>query len=209
LPSKQFLLRYSPRSHLVGLSVRAAAAIVELSNIHSTAKYGVCSRWARRRQAKGGARLDVRSDACGHGFAIASDKWLTPVARKKPDSSQSSEAETAAARELRSFECALAEVEEIVGRLENGQLDLAASLDQYQRGIETLKECHQLLAVAERRITLLSGFDADGNPVTSPFDEADMSLSEKQSRRGSRRGAAAAGAITKSDDEQDDSPGLF
>lgn len=108
---------------------------------------------------------------------------------------------------MRSFECALAEVEEIVARLENGQLELAESLDQYQRGIETLKECHQLLAGAERRITLLSGFDADGNPVTTPFDEAEMSLSEKQSRRGSRRGAS--GAVAKADDEQDDGPGLF
>lgn len=103
----------------------------------------------------------------------------------------------------------MAEVEEIVGRLENGQLDLAESLDQYQRGIETLKECHQLLAVAERRITLLSGFDADGNPVTSPFDEADMSLSEKQSRRGSRRGASAASVVAKTDDAEADGPGLF
>lgn len=131
------------------------------------------------------------------------------MARKKQEPSQPVDAETAAAREIRSFECALAEVEAIVGRLENGQLELAESLDQYQRGIETLKECHQLLAGAERRITLLSGFDADGNPVTSPFDEAEMSLSEKQSRRGSRRGASTAGVVAKTDDEQDDGPGLF
>ncbi len=131
------------------------------------------------------------------------------MARKKQEPSQPIEAESVVSHAPRSFECALAEVEAIVGRLENGQLDLAESLDQYQRGIETLKECHQLLAVAERRITLLSGFDADGNPVTSPFDEADMTLSEKQSRRGSRRGASTAGVAAKAGDEQDDSPGLF
>lgn len=131
------------------------------------------------------------------------------MARKKQEPSPAAGAETAAAAEFRSFECALAEVEAIVARLENGQLELAESLDQYQRGIETLKECHQLLAGAERRITLLSGFDADGNPVTTPFDEAEMSLSEKQSRRGSRRGASTAGAVAKADDEQDDGPGLF
>ncbi len=131
------------------------------------------------------------------------------MARKKTDPSQPADAEVAAAHELRSFECALAEVEQIVGRLENGQLELAESLEQYQRGIETLKECHQLLAGAERRITLLSGFDADGNPVTTPFDESEMSLSEKQSRRGSRRGAPAAGVVAKADDDQDDAPALF
>lgn len=131
------------------------------------------------------------------------------MARKKADPSRPADPEVAAAREPRSFECALAEVEEIVARLENGQLELAESLEQYQRGIETLKECHHLLAGAERRITLLSGFDAEGNSVEIPFDESDMSLSEKQSRRGHRRGAAAAGVVARADDEQDDGPGLF
>ncbi len=136
----------------------------------------------------------------------------TTVARKKMDDSDQSEAKasTASSQTNRRFETALGEVEQIVSRLETGQLDLGESLDQYQKGIETLKECHHLLAGAERRITLLSGFDADGNPVTTPFDESEMSLSEKQSRRGSRRGATAAGSTSAAPaDEQDDRPGLF
>ncbi|TVP95980.1 MAG: exodeoxyribonuclease VII small subunit [Planctomycetaceae bacterium] len=71
---------------------------------------------------------------------------------------------------LRKFESAVEEIELIVGRLESGQLDLGDSLEQYAKGIETLQECHRLLAAAERRVTLLSGFDADGNPVEAAFD---------------------------------------
>jgi exodeoxyribonuclease VII small subunit len=79
-------------------------------------------------------------------------------------------------RSPRRFEAAVDEIEQIVQRLESGQLDLAQSLEQYSHGIDTLKECHQLLADAERRVTLLSGFDADGNPVTTPIDQAQLGL---------------------------------
>ena len=89
----------------------------------------------------------------------------------------------------RTFEQAVAEVEEIVGRLEGGKLELAQSLEEYQRGIGTLKECYELLSDAERRITLLSGFDADGNPITEPFGEEAMSDEVKQATRSARRSA--------------------
>jgi exodeoxyribonuclease VII small subunit len=113
----------------------------------------------------------------------------------------------------RRFESALDEIEMIVMNLERGELDLGESLAQYQKGIETLKECHQLLSDAERRITLLSGFDADGNPVTTSFDESEMSLDEKQSKRGSRRTAERKAIrpapIDEDDADGDTSPGLF
>jgi exodeoxyribonuclease VII small subunit len=95
------------------------------------------------------------------------------------------------AKNKRTFEQALEEVEEIVSKLEGGKLELAQSLDEYQRGIGTLKECYELLADAERRITLLSGFDADGNPVTEPFEEQPMTTEAKQSARSARRSAPA------------------
>ena len=113
----------------------------------------------------------------------------------------------------RRFESALDEIELIVMNLERGELDLGESLEQYQKGIETLKECHQLLSDAERRITLLSGFDADGNPVSSSFDESEMTLDEKQAKRGSRRTVDRKPRRPSIDDEGDESdaasPGLF
>ena len=105
----------------------------------------------------------------------------------------------------RRFEVALREIEQIVDRLEGGDLDLDDSLDQYQKGIETLKECHTLLGKAERKITLLSGFDADGNPIETPFDESEMTLDEKQASRGVRRTAgrktAGSDAANGGDDD--------
>ena len=51
-----------------------------------------------------------------------------------------------------------------------------------------LKSCHGLLELAERKIELLSGVDADGNPVTKPFDEQEFaSLEERAAARGKRR----------------------
>jgi exodeoxyribonuclease VII small subunit len=69
-----------------------------------------------------------------------------------------------------SFEQSLAELEQIVRQLEEGQLGLSDSLARYEVGVKRLKECYQLLERAERRIELLERVDAGGEPVTRPFD---------------------------------------
>ena len=123
------------------------------------------------------------------------------------------------------FDETLGEIEQIVERLENGDLSLTASLEQYEVAIGKLKMCHGVLRSAERRISLLSGFDADGNPVTAPLDaESPDSLVEKQTARSGRRGAKPSSAVKKKasnsanlpadraadpDSSVDDSPGLF
>jgi exodeoxyribonuclease VII small subunit len=87
-----------------------------------------------------------------------------------------------------SFEESLEELEKIVAELESGKLGLADALERYEQGVKHLKGCQQLLELAERKIELLSGVDADGNPITKPFDEAeDTSLEEKAVTRGQRR----------------------
>lgn len=70
------------------------------------------------------------------------------------------------------FEESLGELESIVADLEGGELGLADALARYEEGVKRLKQCHGQLEAAERRIELLSGVDADGNPVTTPFDDA-------------------------------------
>lgn len=72
------------------------------------------------------------------------------------------------------YEAAVAEVESIVRKLESGDLDLTESLSQYELGIKRLKECHQILEAAEHKVRLLSGFDADGNPITEPMPETEF-----------------------------------
>ncbi len=71
----------------------------------------------------------------------------------------------------RSFEQSLGELEQVVADLEGGELGLDEALDAYEKGVRRLKQCQSRLASAERRIELLSGVDAEGNPVTRPLDE--------------------------------------
>jgi exodeoxyribonuclease VII small subunit len=68
------------------------------------------------------------------------------------------------------FETALEELEQIVDDLEAGEPALAEALAKYERGVRLLSRCHGLLAGAERTVALLAGVDADGQPLTTPFD---------------------------------------
>ncbi|MFK8115334.1 MAG: exodeoxyribonuclease VII small subunit [Rubripirellula sp.] len=101
------------------------------------------------------------------------------------------------------FEGAVAEVEQIVGRLESGELGLTESLEQYERAVNQLKNCHGLLNEAEQRVSVLSGFDADGNPVTEPMGGA------KKKPSASKKGRGAALTEEQQNDNVDDPPGLF
>ena len=60
----------------------------------------------------------------------------------------------APATELK-FEAALAELEQIVRNMEDGQLSLEESITSYRRGSELLKHCQQQLSDAEHRIQIL------------------------------------------------------
>ncbi len=90
------------------------------------------------------------------------------------------------------FEQALAAVETIVRELEEGQLGLDDSLARYERGAKLLRRCHEQLQQAERRIEMLAGIDAEGNPVTTPLDDTALSLEEKARQRGKRRSAGVS-----------------
>lgn len=115
-----------------------------------------------------------------------------------------------------SFEDALARLEAIVQELEEGQIGLSQSLQRYEEGVQYLQLCHRLLQHAERRIELLQGVDAVGNPVVAPFDEGELNLAEKARARGQRRslGSPAVGApgreASGTEDPEVDAPeGLF
>ncbi len=74
------------------------------------------------------------------------------------------------------FEQALARLEEIVQKLEKGDLPLEDSLGLYEEGIRLSKLCHGKLEEAEGRIELLLKdsrgevlVDASGKPKTKPL----------------------------------------
>ncbi len=54
-----------------------------------------------------------------------------------------------------SFEQAVAELEDIVKRLEKGELTLDESINFFQRGVELTRYCNKKLDAAERSITML------------------------------------------------------
>ncbi|HKF67409.1 MAG TPA: exodeoxyribonuclease VII small subunit [Vicinamibacterales bacterium] len=57
---------------------------------------------------------------------------------------------------IKDFEAAIAELETVVKKLEDGELSLEQSLVLYERGVTLSKFCHARLEDAERRIELLN-----------------------------------------------------
>jgi exodeoxyribonuclease VII small subunit len=68
------------------------------------------------------------------------------------------------------FEQAIAKLEAIVERLEDGELDLEASLEAFEQGVALSKRCAGQLDDAERRIEIL--VKEGGETLERPFDEA-------------------------------------
>lgn len=57
---------------------------------------------------------------------------------------------------IKDFESAIAELEQIVKTLEDGDLPLEKALELYERGVALSRFCHARLEAAERRIELLN-----------------------------------------------------
>ena len=69
-----------------------------------------------------------------------------------------------------SFEAAMRELEEIVGALEKGNVDLEKSIALYERGESLKKHCEALLKSAEARIEkIVQGPDGAAKSV-APLD---------------------------------------
>jgi exodeoxyribonuclease VII small subunit len=66
---------------------------------------------------------------------------------------------------IKDFEGAIAELESIVRKLEEGDLALEQSLALYERGVQLSRFCHGRLEEAERRIEVLTD---RGEPRPAP-----------------------------------------
>jgi exodeoxyribonuclease VII small subunit len=67
------------------------------------------------------------------------------------------------------FERALKELEELVSRMEQGDLSLEESLKSFERGIELTRTCQQALKEAEQKVEILI---SKGNDVRAvPFED--------------------------------------
>ena len=103
------------------------------------------------------------------------------MAKKKTTRKSKSTANTAVP-----FEESLDQLKQVVAELEDGNLTLTESLEKYQQGITSLKQCHASLENAKKQIEVLVDLDADGNLQTQAFDDS----ASAQSTHGVRRSTA-------------------
>ncbi len=110
-----------------------------------------------------------------------------------------------------SFEQALQRLEQIAAELEEGQLGLSDALRRYDEGVQRLRQCYEFLNQAERKIELLSGIDAEGNPITAPFDDSALSTDDASEHRSKRRSSRKSPKSKKraSEDDVDAPDSLF
>ena len=79
-----------------------------------------------------------------------------------------------------SFEDALKQLEEIVQKLEQGELALEKSLELYEKGVQLSRLCHAKLEEAEGKIEMLIkdakgdlATDSQGQPQSRAFETPD------------------------------------
>lgn len=72
------------------------------------------------------------------------------------------------------FETKLARLEEIVGKMEKGDLTLEESLKTFEEGVKLSRECQKQLQEAELQVKKLVSLDERGSPVLE-----DMTSDEK------------------------------
>ncbi|OTA18373.1 exodeoxyribonuclease VII small subunit [Xenorhabdus vietnamensis] len=73
---------------------------------------------------------------------------------------------TSETKQMPAFETSLKELEQIVIRLESGELPLEDALNEFERGIQLARQGQKTLQQAEQRVQILLNHDAQ-----SPLDE--------------------------------------
>jgi exodeoxyribonuclease VII small subunit len=97
---------------------------------------------------------------------MSSSKTPTPTPKPSPTSSPSATDPQGIA--TLSFEQALEELDQLVRKMESGELSLDDSIAAYRRGAELAQHCQGKLAVAEQEIAKLDG------DVLKPLDPSEL-----------------------------------
>lgn len=66
------------------------------------------------------------------------------------------------------FEAALEELEQLVARMEEGDMTLEDALGQFERGINLTRQCQKALQEAEQKVEIL--MEKAGQTEAAPFD---------------------------------------
>jgi exodeoxyribonuclease VII small subunit len=70
------------------------------------------------------------------------------------------------------FETALAELEALVEKMEQGDLTLDESLKQFERGVQLTRSCQQALQEAEQKVQIL--LEKGGEQTLEPLESDDQ-----------------------------------
>lgn len=77
------------------------------------------------------------------------------------------------AKKKLTFEEALKQLETIAEQIEQGKIGLEESISQYERGMTLVKQCREILSMAEHKIEQLQQ-RADGTLETKPFKRGEQ-----------------------------------
>jgi len=69
------------------------------------------------------------------------------------------------------FEEAIKELTNIVGKIEQGQIPLQDSLEQYEKGMALIKQCRTILQKAEERIEKITREEDQNSKEGSPDEK--------------------------------------
>ena len=72
-----------------------------------------------------------------------------------------------------SFEKAIEDLTGIVNKIETGQVSLAESLEQYEKGMAMIKHCRGILLDAEKRIEQIAGDESDDDTEDDETDDSE------------------------------------
>lgn len=73
------------------------------------------------------------------------------------------------AKKALNFEDALTELEQLVERMEQGNLPLEEALKLFERGIQLTRTCQKSLKEAEQKVQIL--LEENGEPTLKPFTD--------------------------------------
>ncbi len=157
--------------------------------------HSVCRRATLRRNGKVCATLRLASRRLTAYPSQVKEVEKGMAKRKAPSDLE--------ADRLVTLEAAMAELGQIVSRLESGEETLDESLAKFERGMSLLRICHRQLDAAAQRIELVTQLGPDGEVLTEGFDST-STLQRNTSSETARTGRKSA-----KDDQSDEDGGLL
>jgi len=111
---------------------------------------------------------------------------------------------TASNNKTKKFEEELKDLEEIVGKIDSGELSLEDSIGAFERGVALVRSLNQKLDEIEKKVEVLSR-NYQGDLRTAPFEglEEGNSSPPAARRESSSAPSASPKSATKPDDDDD------